>query len=593
MRSSLSRFLFLSIALALLVSGGFLLRDNAATPSGDSSPPPAAPAAARETFTAHLHPVSGETPLAVRAVAAPPLTRPNWPEIQVTSVIATEESHNDNGETVRRQILDTAGPLGRVLVTQVGNAPITITSAEHFSLARIDDDNFQEARQVLAAAGYHVRRPFGETVGGAIVSIRADTPSELYAQLQTAQETLDGLAPLDLDPVWRKADATKSAVAQSDLYYMQWHLPYIGAHHLWDITTGSSDVIVAVLDTGLTVTPETDGRVLTANDYDFAYNDSTPNDEDGHGTAVANTIAANGANSNTTVSGVNWNCRILPLKILDDDGSGFSSWMTAAIDHAVANGAHLINISAGGENGDIGTAFAVERAWDAGVLVIASSGNNDGGPVNYPAAVEKVLSAGSHDRHGNNSTYDARGNELDLCAPGEEIITIDHTGTAYYYNGTSFSAPVIAGAASLLLSVDPDLTPEELTYLLLTAAPGPTTGQAPYDGWNQDEGWGQLQIAYSYALLTAEPVTRIQSDGSVVLTWFGAPHGVNEELYVIERTTDLLAWNPVNNPQITSATGGHSGYQRRNTWTATTSPGLREFYRVRLRLHDSAVIPLP
>ena len=129
-------------------------------------------------------------------------------------------------------------------------------------------------------------------------------------------------------------------------YGSQWHHQKIQSEAAWDISTGSGNVAVAVLDTGLSTSAEFTGRVGSG--YDYANDDAFPIDDHGHGTAVAGALAAN-ANNGTLVAGMNWGCRILPYKVLNAQNSGFYSWWAAAIYHATDAGAKVINLSAGGQ----------------------------------------------------------------------------------------------------------------------------------------------------------------------------------------------------------------------------------------------------
>ncbi len=124
-------------------------------------------------------------------------------------------------------------------------------------------------------------------------------------------------------------------------YPLQWHHQKIQSESAWAISTGDSSVIVAVLDTGINLSlSEFAGRLVPG--YDYANNDNDPSDDYGHGTAVAGTLAAN-ANNAVLVAGVNWQCRILPEKVLDSNNSGFYSWWAQAIYDATDAGAKLIN----------------------------------------------------------------------------------------------------------------------------------------------------------------------------------------------------------------------------------------------------------
>lgn len=131
-------------------------------------------------------------------------------------------------------------------------------------------------------------------------------------------------------------------------YSSQWGLPRIGAAAAWDVTCGTSTVVVAVVDTGVDLShPELSGRVDTLSDWDFVNGDAVAQDDHGHGTHVAGTVAST-ANNSLGVVGVGPDCRILPIKVLSSRGSGFTFDIAEGIEWAADRGADVINLSLGG-----------------------------------------------------------------------------------------------------------------------------------------------------------------------------------------------------------------------------------------------------
>ena len=138
----------------------------------------------------------------------------------------------------------------------------------------------------------------------------------------------------------------------------------------WNIETGSSEIVVAVLDSGIKLDhPEFLGRVWNndnqENGYDFANNDNDPTDDHGHGTNVAGIIGAI-SNNSTGYAGVDWNCKIMPLNVINDENWGYYSWWIDAIYYAVNNGANIINMSLGGS----GYSQAMENAINLSLIHI-------------------------------------------------------------------------------------------------------------------------------------------------------------------------------------------------------------------------------
>ena len=288
----------------------------------------------------------------------------------------------------------------------------------------------------------------------------------------------------------------------TDLHANQWHLkPWgtskgIDAELAWDISTGSSDVAVAVLDTGKVNHPDLVGKWLLG--WDFLQGDNDPTDpgrtpgddrsSGWHGTAIAGVIAATTNNGTTGVAGINWNSKILPVRIGSGDGA-YDSDLIKGIRWAAglsvtgapvnANPAKVINLSWGKEapcSAEIQQAINAARA--VGSIVVAAAGNGDEyGPQDTndisPANCQNVLSVSASDQLGERVSWAGYGSAVDVLAPGISIYTTTCSGTdtcgSYiedYVSGTSFSAPIVAAVASLMLSVDPSLSPAELELLI-------------------------------------------------------------------------------------------------------------------------------
>jgi subtilisin family serine protease len=226
----------------------------------------------------------------------------------------------------------------------------------------------------------------------------------------------------------------------------------------------------------------------------------SPRDDHSHGTFVAGIIAAN-TNNGTGMAGVCWTCKIMPVKVLDHEGYGTSFGVSQGIDWAVTNGAKVINLSLGG-GGTEALQTSVNNAWNAGVIVVAATGN-DNGPVSYPAAYANALAVGSTQQGGARSSFSNYGPEIDLVAPGSSVLgTIcqcaSNAGGYGTGSGTSFSTPYVAGAAGLLIASGVTNKNEIRTQLLSTAT---DLGTAGFDNLY---GNGRLNIG---AAIQSEPDT--------------------------------------------------------------------------------------
>jgi len=216
----------------------------------------------------------------------------------------------------------------------------------------------------------------------------------------------------------------------------------------WDLTTGDSSVIVAVVDSGVQ-SGHPDLGTLTAG-YDYVNGDSNPADDNGHGTSVAGIIAAQG-NNGIGIAGVCWKCEIMPVKVLDYSGSGTDSWVASGITWAVDHGADVINMSLGGPDPSTTLQDAVDYALANGVVVVAAAGNDGVTALNYPAAYSGVISVGAVDASNTRYPWSNYGSWVQVDAPGCTNSTT--IGSAYgSFCGTSAATPFVAGLAGLARS---------------------------------------------------------------------------------------------------------------------------------------------
>lgn len=287
----------------------------------------------------------------------------------------------------------------------------------------------------------------------------------------------------------------------------------------WEVSRGGANVVVAVVDSGVVMeTPELAGRLLAG--YDFITNPETANDGDGldndpsdpgdwvsaadlasstfsgcsiedsswHGTFIAGQIAAN-TNNGSDISGSDWNAKILPVRV-SGKCKAFSSDLLSGILWSAGlsvpsvpvnpNPADVINVSLGAAI-SCTSSFqdAVNQVTSTGAVVVASAGNT-GGAVLTPANCSNVISVGAIDKNGARAAYSAIGSEVDLMAPGgfaNTLLGLSNSGSTSPVAaitatkvGTSFSAPYVSAAAAILKQVNSDLTPAQITQVLLTSA---------------------------------------------------------------------------------------------------------------------------
>lgn len=229
---------------------------------------------------------------------------------------------------------------------------------------------------------------------------------------------------------------------------VDWSLVAYGIPKHW-LETRGRDVNVAVLDTGIEADhPDLLGAILDARD--FSGSRSGPTDKNGHGTHVAGVIAAR--KNELGVVGLANECQLLPGKVLGDDGSGTDYAVSQGIVWAVESGAHVISLSLGGPHYSASIAQHINWAVEKGVFVICAAGNSGGGGVNFPARLETTIAVGAVDRYGRVAEFSSRGDEVDVCAPGQDVLSTYLRGGYARLSGTSMATPFVTGVVALMLS---------------------------------------------------------------------------------------------------------------------------------------------
>ena len=289
----------------------------------------------------------------------------------------------------------------------------------------------------------------------------------------------------------------KVAAAPNDSYWgYQWNLKNIGAVQAWDNTTGSSSVLVAVVDTGVDywhtdltsniavnqaeiagngIDDDANGYVDDVYGYDFIDADPTPLDLHGHGTHVAGIIAARG-NDGYGVSGVAWKAGILPVRVLDEEGSGTLAGVIAGIRYAVARGASVINLSLGAPYGSKLLLQALQGAELAGAVIVVAAGNessdNDDIP-SFPASYQlsSLISVAATDKDDGLASFSNVGiRTVHIAAPGVSILSLSPLEGYAFMSGTSMAAPHVAGVAALIKAINPAFSGVAIKEIILSSA---------------------------------------------------------------------------------------------------------------------------
>ncbi|MGE5585551.1 MAG: S8 family peptidase [Bacillota bacterium] len=364
---------------------------------------------------------------------------------------------------------------------------------------------------------------------------------------QIAQASTSGTAALGTARVARR-------VPNDPYYPRQWAPEAMSLPYAWDFTTGSSSVIVAVIDTGVqTDHPDLAGHITAG--YDFYNRTTYVRDISGHGTHVAGIIGAL-TNNGVGMAGINWNVRIMPLKVADDSGSGYLdlSMIIEALRYAADHGANVVNMSF--QIGDATTGEdpfmdqAIEYAYNKGVTIVAAAGN-DGEPwVAYPARDPRVIAVGAVGPDLARATWSNYGSEVDVVAPGADILSTWPTNSFANASGTSMATPHVAGLAALMIASGVRGPAAVARALHETAMDLGSPGQ------DSEYGWG---LVNAHAAVTGSSITTMKvfagEDDGTTLTYHSAmaspaPGGLYEVREVEAGSWYIYGWIDVNHNGI-------------------------------------------
>lgn len=374
-----------------------------------------------------------------------------------------------------------------------------------------------------SGADLHVREALGKTQYDSYLELtkwyRLSCPTEVdVAALVTALKKITAVEWAEPNYVYQLAVAPPN----DEYYSRQWGLPHIGADRAWDLTTGSPDIVIAVIDSGVDlrhpdlaskiwrnhaevagngVDDDGNGYIDDIQGWNWANNNNYPQDDMGHGTHVAG-IAAAVTNNYVGVAGVCPGCLVMPLKVCDPAGCR-SEKLWEALVYAADQGASVINMSLGGTNYSAGLRDAINYAWTEGVTLVAAAGNQITTSPYYPAAYDHVTAvAATMNVNDLIAPWSNSGAFIDLAAPGKSIYSTWLFGDRYdYLDGTSMATPFVSGSAALVTAALPpsERTPDRVTDFLET-----TAKDLYLLGWDNQYGWGRVDT-YKAVLQAVNP----------------------------------------------------------------------------------------
>ena len=358
---------------------------------------------------------------------------------------------------------------------QLGSANVRV-HADHYILRPASGLNREALEFLMADHGLEISKPMGDWF--VVRNLDALPIDQLLTRLRADQRVIEVVPDAQMG-----ADGHRLETGDFDpLAHHQWNLDRLQISALHDAgIRGSSEVIVAVLDSGVAYRDALDGSAALHPDLahtrfvapaDFVDRDPYPDDSHFHGTHVTGVIAADSDNG-IGVAGMAPETSIMPVRILDHQGFGKLSDLVRGIDHAVANGADVINLSLSFTPGfDPGSVLqeSITRAWSAGVVLVASTGNLGLRAIPFPAAYNEVIAVGATTSNGTVAKYSNFGRGIDVVAPGGDRIDLDGDGyfdgvlssailngdaaeTGYgFVAGTSQAAPHVSALAALLMA---------------------------------------------------------------------------------------------------------------------------------------------
>jgi uncharacterized repeat protein (TIGR01451 family) len=322
----------------------------------------------------------------------------------------------------------------------------------------------------------------------------------------------------------------------------QWGPRQIEAPAAWAVVTGTSRLIIALVDSGLKLDHEDlasqrwinsaeipdnfidddgNGKIDDVNGWHFyqVFTGSTyvpaenadVQDDYGHGTHVAG-IAAAAMNNHVGIVGLAPGARVMPVKVLDQFGTGWYSDIAAGIVYAADNGAQIINLSLGGAEDSQTLRAAIDYVQARGALVVAATGNT-GGMVLYPAAYESVLAVAATDQNDQVAYFSNRGPQVDVAAPGVDIYSTWPWRDGYFTkSGTSMASPHVSGLAALIWTARPDLSAAMVRRVITS-----TVNDIGPVGWDESVGWGRVNANAAVALVRNPVTLVISSAGNGVI----------------------------------------------------------------------------
>ncbi len=471
----------------------------------------------------------------------------------------------------------------------------------------VETDGFSASKRVSDFALIHgVKVLFSDDNSGIMTLSSTGLNPRLLESLAEVQGVLSVSSEVKVHSMFTPNDPSISL--------HQWGLTAVNAFEAWDITRGTHDVVVGVLDTGIDWNhPDLAANMWNDSEgyhgYNFIAGNRIPMDDNTngyddlgkftaniytyHGTHVAGVIGAV-SNNDIGIAGMA-QILLMAVKVMNDSGEGTDATVSSGIRWAVDHGADVVTMSLGVDGASTVLENAINYASSNGVVTVAASGNNGASFVSYPAAYPSVIAVGAIDNTNRRASFSNFGDGLDVMAPGVGIYSTQGGGDGYHeLSGTSTAAPYVAGVAALMLSVNPALTSAEIGNVInSTATDISITGYDAATGWGVVDAFTAVnRIAAPTVTITTSP-SYVPLNGTFSISWLvsgGSPGAIS-------RT--YLTWG-LSSSTLTEVSADFSG----TTWARFTvsdiqAPGrnstiyMRAYAVVDGSLFQSAMLEIP
>lgn len=411
--------------------------------------------------------------------------------------------------------------------------------------------------------------------------VRIKEPKRQHA-LEAAKRFVQSPLVREAGPDWAQLHSALNATIPNDTHYPnQWNMTIIDAPDGWDLSIGAATVVIAILDTGCDLNHEdlSAKYVPVADRRDVVANTNTPEDDLGHGTCCAG-IAAALSNNNQGVAGVAWNCRIMPIRTIGNQGYYLTETeVVSAINWARVHGAHVISMSWHHDGPHANADAAITNAHGANIVLAAASGNYEPilppNTISYPANHPLVMAVGATDQSDHRCVWTPGfqasqfGPALSVVAPGIDTWATDRSGSNVGYNnaldpnvppygdgggnyysrfgGTSGATPHVAGLAGLLRSLYPALTNDQIRFVIEKTAEKVGGYTYSYDPahpsgtWNNELGYGRISVFRALDFADAYIKDNSADVGSVP---FSGTFWDNSDIVVRQTDDNIFAYQP-------------------------------------------------